>query len=164
MTSNAERGRLFQEKCREALQLHFGKNFLLEVKVQIAENKWHPFDLATEAKDIVAECKAFAFTASGNNPSAKITTIREAVQYLRAIPGSPARLLLLKACSPHPGREPRRVFCPAQFRTAWGCDCAGDGGNWRADSVLARYDLKKAVRIRPVNGVNSLRDDGDGLS
>ena len=103
MTSNTERGRLFQRKCREALELHFSKQFLLEVKVQIAENKCHFFDLATEARDIVAECKAFAFTASGNNPSAKITTLREAVQYLRAAPGSPTRLLILKR-DVHPTR------------------------------------------------------------
>jgi hypothetical protein len=88
MASNTERGRLIQEKCRESLQLHFGEEFLPEVKVQIAENKWHSFDLATETKDIVVECKAFTFAASGNNPSAKITTLREAVQYLRAVPGS----------------------------------------------------------------------------
>ncbi len=103
MASNTERGRLFQGKCREALELHFGKRFLAEVKIQIAENKWQSFDLATEANDIVAECKAFAFTASGNNPSAKITTLREAAQYLRAVPGSRARLLILKR-DVHPTR------------------------------------------------------------
>jgi hypothetical protein len=64
--------------------------------MQIGENKLHSFDLATEVRDIVVECKAFTFTVTGGNPSAKITTLREAVQYLRSLSGSPARLLVVK--------------------------------------------------------------------
>jgi hypothetical protein len=60
----------------------------LEVPIQIGSGKSHLFDLATRERDIVAECKAFTFTATGNNPSAKMTTLREATMYLRSIPGN----------------------------------------------------------------------------
>jgi hypothetical protein len=59
--------------------------------------------LATKERDIVVECKAFAFTAAGNNPSAKITTLREATVYLRSIPGKVQRVLIVKP-APHPKR------------------------------------------------------------
>jgi hypothetical protein len=80
-----------------------GRDFDLEVPIQIGSGKPHLFDLATRERDMVAECKAFAFTATGNNPSAKITTLREATVYLRSIPGDVKRLLIVKR-APHPKR------------------------------------------------------------
>ena len=43
---------------------------------------------------MIAKCKVFSITVSGNNPSAKITTLPEAVTYLKSIPGSAQRLLI----------------------------------------------------------------------
>jgi hypothetical protein len=80
-----------------------GRDFDLEVPIQIGSGKPHLFDLATKERDIVAECKAFAFTATGHNPSAKITTLREATGYLRSIPGDVQRVLIVKR-DPHPKR------------------------------------------------------------
>jgi len=74
MLSNTERGKAFQLLCRDALARALSRDFDLEVPIQIGSGKPHFFDLATREHDIVAECKAFAFTAAGNNPSAKITT------------------------------------------------------------------------------------------
>jgi hypothetical protein len=51
----------------------------------------------------VGSSKAFTFTASGNNPSAKISTLREAAWYLRSIPGEVHRLLIVEQ-APHPIR------------------------------------------------------------
>jgi len=103
MPSNTERGKAFQLLCCDALKLALGCDFDLEVPIQIGSGKPHLFDLATRERDIVAECKAFAFTATGNNPSAKITTLREATMYLRSIPGNVKRLLIVKR-APHPRR------------------------------------------------------------
>jgi hypothetical protein len=80
MLSNTERGKAFQIACCEALRNQFGRDFDFEVSLQ-CEGKAHSFNLATSEKDIVVECKAFSFTQSGNNPSAKITTLREAISF-----------------------------------------------------------------------------------
>ena len=103
MLSNTERGKAFQLLCRDALKRALSRDFDLEVPIQIGSGKPHTFDLATRERDVIAECKAFAFTATGNNPSAKITTLREATVYLRAIPGEVHRVLIAKR-DPHPKR------------------------------------------------------------
>ena len=75
----------------------------MEVPINIGGIRPHFFDLATPERDVVAECKAFTFTAAGNNPSAKISTLREAAAYLSSIPGSIVRLLIVKE-NAHPKR------------------------------------------------------------
>jgi hypothetical protein len=104
MLSNTERGKAFQLLCRDALERALGREFDLEVPIQIGSGKPHTFDLAARERDIIAECKAFGFTATGNNPSAKITTLREATVYLRSLPGNVQRLLIVKH-APHPKRR-----------------------------------------------------------
>lgn len=103
MLSNTQRGKAFQILCGGALKRALNRDFDLEVPIEVGGGKLHSFDLATKARDIVAECKAFKFTANGNNPSAKITTLREAVMYLRSIQGSLSRVLIVKH-DPHPKR------------------------------------------------------------
>ena len=101
--SNTERGKAFQILSAKALKLALSRDFDLEVPISIGPGKPHSFDLATRERDIVVECKAFGFTASGNIPSAKITTLREATAYLRAVKGDVRRLLVVKR-APHPTR------------------------------------------------------------
>jgi hypothetical protein len=103
MLSNTERGRAFQVLCRDALKRALRRDFELEVPIAIGGDKPHFFDLATIERDIVVECKAVKFTDTGNNPSAKITTLREAAMYLRSIHGDVVRLLIVKR-DPHPKR------------------------------------------------------------
>jgi len=103
MLSNSERGKAFQILCCHALKRAFNRDFDLEVSIDIGGGKSHFFDLATSERDIIVECKAFAYTATGNNPSAKITTLREAAMYLRLINGNVRRLLFIKY-APHPKR------------------------------------------------------------
>ncbi len=101
MLSNTERGKAFQILCRDALERALGRDIDLEVPIEIGGGKPHCFDLATRERDVVAECKAFSFTVSGNNPSAKLTALREAAMYLRSIEGNVARVLIVKH-DPHP--------------------------------------------------------------
>jgi hypothetical protein len=103
LTSHTAKGRAFQLVCRDALTRMFGRDFDIEAPIAIGGLRPHFFDLATRERDIVAGCKAFSFTATGNNPSAKITTLREAAWYLRSIPGDVRRLLVVKH-APHPVR------------------------------------------------------------
>lgn len=103
MLSNVERGRAFQILCRDALKRALNRDFDLEVPIEIGGGKLHSFDIASRDRDFVAECKAFKFTATGKNPSAKITTLREAAMYLRSVRGSVTRILILQH-DPHPTR------------------------------------------------------------
>lgn len=94
--SHAQKGRAFQLVARDALKQVFNRNFELEVRLAIGAEKLHSFDLATHDRTIIAECKAYSFTISGNIPSAKITALREAAMWLNAIPGDIGKLLIVK--------------------------------------------------------------------
>lgn len=97
MISNTEKGKEFQLRARAALRDLTGLDFEMEVKLPIGKPaKLHPFDLATPDRRFVGECKAFTFTKSGNNPSAKITTLREAALYLRQLPPGSHRFIVMK--------------------------------------------------------------------
>lgn len=83
MESNTQRGKQFQLQARDALAKWLGVQFDTEVSLPIGNPpKSHAFDLACEDRRYAAEAKAFTWTISGNIPSAKITTLREAAQYL----------------------------------------------------------------------------------
>jgi hypothetical protein len=58
--------------------------------------KSHPFDLVSRDHRYVGEAKAFTWTISANVPSAKITTLREAVQYLQALPAGTKGFIVIK--------------------------------------------------------------------
>lgn len=87
MTSNVERGAAFVQLAKLELERRFGFPLQAEVPIAIGEPpKPHRFDLANEAQGVAVECKAFTWTASGRIPSAKITTVREAILYLQHLP------------------------------------------------------------------------------
>jgi hypothetical protein len=50
---------------------------------------------------VAVECKAFTWTATGNMPSAKITTAREAVFYLQWLPDDWTKVLAMSASVRH---------------------------------------------------------------
>jgi len=93
--SNTEKGKQFQRLALDALSRLTGLQLEAETEVRIG-NKPHRFDLASKDQKYVAECKAFTWTAGGNVPSAKISTLREAVNYLGQLPEGTRRLLVLK--------------------------------------------------------------------
>jgi hypothetical protein len=105
--SNTEKGKEFQLRARVALEKATGLDFDLEVRFSIGNPpKSRPFDLASDDRTFVGECKAFAWTKTGNVPSAKITTLREAVGYLRALPvGIRTFLVLKRDCHPINGQS-----------------------------------------------------------
>lgn len=93
--SNVDKGQLFQRRCRTALERALGRQFEVEVSLRVPDRKAHAFDLATRERDVVAECKAFSWTVSGNVPSAKLAHLREDVENLRALGEGVARYLIL---------------------------------------------------------------------
>jgi hypothetical protein len=104
--SNRARGDAFQRYAAGALAKATGLAFDLEVPLimTIGAPKSHFFDLATPDRAYVGESKAFTWTVSGKVPSAKVTTLREAAQYLRAL--SPqTKTFIVMARSEHPLRQ-----------------------------------------------------------
>jgi hypothetical protein len=94
--SNTEKGRLFQGKCQQALERALDRKLLREVSIATRSGASHRYDLATPERDVVAECKCYDWTVSGNVPSAKIVHLREALQRLRLLPEGVTRYLIIR--------------------------------------------------------------------
>ena len=95
-TSNSGKGTLFEDEAEKALLDAYGYRFNREVGIGIGEPpKRHRFDLVDPTTNTVVECKAFTWTVSGNMPSAKITTAREALFYLQWLPDDWTKVLAM---------------------------------------------------------------------
>lgn len=77
--------REFENRVARYAENKFKKRFHHEKELQVGPNKFHKFDLVSEDKSIVIECKSYTWTRSGNFPSAKISTALEEVFYLSRI-------------------------------------------------------------------------------
>jgi len=95
--SNVKRGKEFQLRAQSALEKLTGIQFKLEVKLPIGRPpKLHPFDLASPDQRIIGESKAYTWTISGKTPSAKITNLKEAAQYLNDLPAGTNTFIIMK--------------------------------------------------------------------
>lgn len=56
-----------------------------ETKLEVGFNKGHKFDLVSEDKSIIVECKSYSWTIEGNYPSAKVSTAIETLFYLSRV-------------------------------------------------------------------------------
>jgi hypothetical protein len=94
--SNREIGERFQKRVAGLLAERFDEEFALDVEIPIGTPpKGHRFDVVSRSRSVICECKANTWTVSGNVPSAKISTLREAVSYLTQVPGPATRVLAL---------------------------------------------------------------------
>lgn len=90
-------GRRFQEEAASILGEFFRTKFELEKPIPIGSPaKNHKFDCVSENSEIVAECKCYTWTDTGNVPSAKMTALNEAVFYLLFLPEKTIRFIVLK--------------------------------------------------------------------
>ena len=90
-------GRKFQEIVKSILEDEFSTPFEQEVAIPIGKPaKGHKFDLADINRSIVAECKCYTWTDSGNVPSAKLMGLDEAVFYFGFLPPETKKLLCMK--------------------------------------------------------------------
>ena len=95
--SNVEKGKQFQLRAQSALEKLTGIQFELEVELPIGSPpKLHLFDLASPDQRFIGESKAYTWTVTGNTPSAKITTLKEAAQYLNDLPAGTKTFIIMK--------------------------------------------------------------------
>ena len=105
--SNSENtlvGREFQEYVKSVLGKELKTEFDLEAAISIGDpKKDHKFDLANKDRSIVAECKCYTWTDSGNVPSAKLMGLDEAVFYFSFLPSETTKMLCMKKAE-YPGK------------------------------------------------------------
>ena len=96
-SENPHVGRRFQESVKLILEKKFCTSFEQEAVVAIGKPpKGHKFDLANEDRSIVAECKCYTWTDSGNVPSAKLMGLDEAVFYFSFLPAETKKILCMR--------------------------------------------------------------------
>ena len=100
MNSNSDNpkvGKDFQRKVLSIAQKTFNMPFD-EEKVVLVGNppKEHRFDVVSADGDIIIECKCYTWTNGGNVPSAKMSTLNEAVLYLRSVNYNARKILAMK--------------------------------------------------------------------
>ena len=89
-------GRKFQYLAKKVLSKEFGISFDEEVEIDIGNPaKSHRFDLANKDRSIVAECKCYTWTDSGNVPSAKLMGLDEALFYFSFLPPETKKILCM---------------------------------------------------------------------
>jgi len=97
MQPNCGAGEAFHRRAAVALAVATGLSFESEVALSLGDSpKRHRFDLATPDRRYVGEAKAYAWTASGNVPAAKISALREAVQFLEQLPKEVRRFIIMR--------------------------------------------------------------------
>ena len=90
-------GRKFQEFVQSILEKEYSTSFEQEAAVAIGKPaKDHKFDLANDDRSVVAECKCYTWTDSGNVPSAKLMGLDEAVFYFSFLPVKTKKILCMK--------------------------------------------------------------------
>lgn len=103
-SENPHVGRIFQEKVQSLLEKRFRTTFDQEVSIAIGSPpKPHKFDLANIDCSIVAECKCYTWTDSGNVPSAKLMGLDEAAFYFGFLPSETTKILCMK-CATYKGK------------------------------------------------------------
>lgn len=104
-SENPSVGRKFQELVKTILENVFDTSFEQEAAIPIGKPKTnHKFDLANKDRSIVAECKCYTWTDSGNVPSAKLMGLDEAVFYFGFLPPETKKILCMKKAV-YPGKN-----------------------------------------------------------
>ena len=104
-SENPKKGADFQKQVQQYFVKKYGPGFELEKKIPIGEPpKDHKFDIVNSDLGIVLECKRYTWNEAGNVPSAKMGFTNEAAFYLRFLPDSCEKyIVMLKAH--HPKRQ-----------------------------------------------------------
>tara|TARA_Y100001937_G_C6937478_1_gene248801 strand:+ start:63 stop:536 length:474 start_codon:yes stop_codon:yes gene_type:complete len=98
--SNAAVGSDFEALVKVALEkllkVRLDQPLPLKIGMLGRTAKVHKFDLGSLRAKVVVECKAHTWTATGNSPSAKITTINNAMGLLNLVPPGYQKYLVLQ--------------------------------------------------------------------
>ncbi|MFN8444355.1 MAG: hypothetical protein U0175_26465 [Caldilineaceae bacterium] len=94
--SNRERGEYFVSLVGDYLArqgISLKPEYFVQVGLNIQRKKRHRFDLGNDS--ILVECKYYDWTEGGNKPSAKISTLNEAMLYFLGAPTSYRKMLFV---------------------------------------------------------------------
>lgn len=96
--SNRERGDQFailvgQYLSRKGHKVEPG--YSIDVGLNSRRKKAHRFDFGSDT--LLVECKFYDWTAGGNNPSAKISTLNEAMMYFHSSPSQYRKMVFVPA-------------------------------------------------------------------
>ena len=96
-SDNPLKGKRFQQKVVELASKQFNKSFIEEKALIIGTpGKEHSFDCVASDSSIIIECKCYTWTDGNNVPSAKISTLNEAVLYLSNVTASALKIIAMK--------------------------------------------------------------------
>jgi len=94
---NTGKGRDFQALAADIIGERLGVRLLQDEPISIERPvKLHEFDLVSEDRRHVGECKNYAWTETGNMPSAKMAFLNEAVLYLSHVPPDVHKFIVLR--------------------------------------------------------------------
>ena len=99
---NPKKGRDFEEKVGQALAEKYKTSFEKRSIDIGMPPKAHIFDLVSEDGTIIVECKNYSW--GKNNPSAKFSTLNEAVLYLSHAPEDSKKIIVLRKDN-HPKKK-----------------------------------------------------------
>ena len=94
--SNKTKGDAFRDFAEPILERELKTELEPEQKIDIGNPmEEHAFDLASQDRSVVIECKNYTWTKADNVPSAKIATLNEAVLYFSFLDYNVQKILCL---------------------------------------------------------------------
>ena len=105
--SNRERGDWFANRVGEYLTKEgysVEPEYAVEVGLNSRRKKAHRFDYGNDS--LLVECKYYDWTKGGHNPSAKISTLNEAMMYFHTTPKSYRKMVFISATDKKGVRNP----------------------------------------------------------
>ena len=139
--TNKKKGTEFENKVKQWFEAHFKSSFFQNKKLQVgkAPGKEHRFDLVNETKRIAIECKCYTWTKTGNIPSAKLSTLNEAVFFLSFLRDYDYKTIIVMNKEPNP--EKNETLAEYYFRI------------YRyllGETIIAEFDQEKStMRFSP---------------
>ena len=104
-SQNPARGAEFERQAQDILSEHFGVVLHRDCAIPIGDPaKEHRFDLASDDRKYIGECKNITWTRTGNMPSAKMTSVNQAVLYLTHVRDAKYRFVAMRRDT-HPRRQ-----------------------------------------------------------
>ena len=94
---NTGKGKDFQRIAAKLLSRYFKIDFQIEYSIPIGNPpKDHRFDLVSENRMYIGECKNYSWTEGGNVPSAKMAFVNEAVFYLQHLSTDKKKFVVMR--------------------------------------------------------------------
>jgi len=108
--SNVARGEAFATavgKYLQGLGLVLTREYPAKVGIGSKATKNHRFDFGSS--EVLVECKCYTWREGGGNPSAKVSTLNEAMMYFHSTPGSFRKMLFLPKTPKNGVRSPETL-------------------------------------------------------